>query len=188
MLSFLLSALVPPPVALLCASVHISLLVCAGVEVFIISGRLGSGIEFLHLCPCSLSPLSDTLYLPSFTSLTLSTCNTYPPSFPSSTFSPSSQITTPIYPHTHTHTNTVAKELCPRHPSCNWCVCFIDVLTVFPVMSVLFGFISFLFLSSLLFPSSPSDSNPYFSLSLNPLASFFSCLCWNTHYIFCYVF
>ena len=52
--------------------------VCAGEEVFIITCCLGSWIEFLHLCPHSLSLglLSDTLYLLSFTSLTLSTGNT----------------------------------------------------------------------------------------------------------------
>ena len=51
---------------------------CAGEEVFIITCCLGSWIEFLHLCPHSLSLglLSDTLYLLNFTSLTLSTCNT----------------------------------------------------------------------------------------------------------------
>lgn len=94
------------------ASVHISLLVCAGVEVFIISCCLGSGIEFLHLCPCSLSlhPLSDTLYLLNFTSRTLSTCNT--PTYRSPflflpffhLFPPSSQVNTP----------PVAWELCHR--------------------------------------------------------------------------
>lgn len=52
--------------------------VCAGEEVFIITCCLGSWIEFLHLCPHSLSRglLSDTLYLLSFTSLMLSTGNT----------------------------------------------------------------------------------------------------------------
>lgn len=48
------------------------------VEVFITCSCLGCGIEFLHLCPCSLACLHDTLYHQIFTLLTLSTCDNLP--------------------------------------------------------------------------------------------------------------
>lgn len=79
---FLLSVLVFPPVFYTqCFTVllSISLSWCVQVRRFLSSTVvLASGIEFLHLCPRSLSlgPLGDTLYLLRFTSLTLSTCNT----------------------------------------------------------------------------------------------------------------
>ena len=78
-------------------------------EVFITRSCLGSGIEFLHLCPCSLASLHDTLYHLTFTSLTLSTCD-LPPVFLSSTFSPSSQVNISFF-----ETVPVNLLLCPHH-------------------------------------------------------------------------
>lgn len=66
-------------------------------EVFITCSCLGSGIEFRHLCPCSLSSLHDILYHLNFPLLTLSTRDLlpfFPSSFPSP---PSLQVNVP--PH-----------------------------------------------------------------------------------------